>query len=427
MNYEGAFLETVCALCEKGTTIACILPKAHLIARGREAVALRKFLLNEFGLRIIFSYPETGLFESVTMGTCIVVGKVAAPASVVRILSSSEEVFDIDLNEMGSSLDADLRTDSFSSLTQGIDGIVQNTSYMNDSISEGWRQIYREYADAILFLQNHIIQNSKLTRLSDIPSSELARKRGPAGNKGASDLIFLDRGSSFYDEYKRYATIPAMRNAKQAGIDIANGDSAFLRINDLSEKELERIISDYLARPQRKSRQQRAEKTPSQLSLILKDEARKICLANSVLLPRGIRSLGRVYLTNAPAIVSTNFVVLEMKSNDEAALLASWVSTVFYQLICEINGKQLAGMRKIEVADIEATYIPDFGCLTKEGIASLISEIHAIDFLPLNAPMIRRIDSIWARILFGDDGETLLQEARRLLGFLANLRNPTST
>jgi hypothetical protein len=426
MNYEGAFLETICAFCEKGTTIACILPKTHLTARGREALALRKFLLTEFGLRIIFSYPETGLFENVTKGTCIVVGKVAVPTGVVKILSSSEEVSDIDLNKLESSLNADLQTGKFSSLTQGIEGVIQNTSNMNDSISEGWRQVYREYADAILFLQNYIISNPILTRLSDVPMSEIKRKRGSAGNKGASNLIFLDRNSYFYEEYNRYATIPAMRNARQSSIDIVDGDSAFLRINDFSEKETEKITSEYSALPQQESSQQRAKKTPAQLSSILKSEARNICPANSVLIPRGIRSLGRVYMTSVPTIVSTNFIVFEMRSSERAAILASWTSTIFYQIICEINGKQQEGMRKMEVADIEATFIPDFECLTKEDIASLISEIHHVDFLSLNAPVVRRIDSIWAKILFGSDAETLLQDARRLLDFLANLRNPVS-
>ena len=62
MNLEGVFLELICALCKPNTIISCVFPKTHLVARGKEAVEIRKLLLNDFGLKAIFSYPEDGLF-----------------------------------------------------------------------------------------------------------------------------------------------------------------------------------------------------------------------------------------------------------------------------------------------------------------------------------------------------------------------------
>lgn len=39
--------------------------------------------------------------------------------------------------------------------------------------------------------------------------------------------------------------------------------------------------------------------------------------------------------------------------------MASWMSTIFYQLVCEVSSKDQEGMRKMEVADILKTYIPN--------------------------------------------------------------------
>ena len=52
------------------------------------------------------------------------------------------------------------------------------------------------------------------------------------------------------------------------------------------------------------------------------------------------------------------------------------------------------------------------------------NEIPNIVFLNLSQPQIRKIDKIWAEILFGSNSEKYVTEAQRLLRFLANRRNP---
>jgi len=143
-----------------------------------------------------------------------------------------------------------------------------------------------------------------------------------------------------------------------------------------------------------------------------------------VLLPRGIRSLGRVYLTTENTVVSTNFVVLSLESELEAKLIVTWISSIFYQLICEVNGKQQEGMRKMEVADIESTFMPIIACLSAFEIESLVTTFDDIEFLNLNRPDIRNVDILWAEILFGSDSQNRLEDAKRLLRFLTNTRNP---
>ena len=46
MPLEGVFLELLIELLKPGTTLACVFPKTHLMARGLEAKTIRKLLLN---------------------------------------------------------------------------------------------------------------------------------------------------------------------------------------------------------------------------------------------------------------------------------------------------------------------------------------------------------------------------------------------
>ena len=63
--------------------------------------------------------------------------------------------------------------------------------------------------------------------------------------------------------------------------------------------------------------------------------------------------------------------------------------------------------------------------MVSQGAYEQIVEIKdSIAFADLNNPEIRNIDRIWASELFGDQANNLLDEARRLLLFLANKRNP---
>ena len=426
MNLEGAFLEAICSLCKPDTVISCVLPKTHLVARGAEAVALRKYLLTDFGLTAIFSYPEEGLFDEVVKGTCVVVGKVGASSDTVKIISSNGLVADIDLQSFEKAISGVFNTETFATVTPGIDGIEQTKKHLLSIVKEGWRQVCREFDDALGFQEAHIRYNDKLIKMKDIDKKLLVRKRGVAGNSGASDLLMMDRVKPFYQKYKGMPVIPAVRNAKLGGIIISDGDTTCFDVAKINDSDLEKIANDFSAIPLKESRQQRNEKTPAELIALLKSTSSKATPANSVLIPRGIRSQGRAYVTEKNAVISTNLISVTEKNKVEAFILASWISTIFYQLICEVNAKPQEGMRKMEVGDIEETYIPVVDMLTKEQIKILVTEIGSIEFLRLNTPVIRKIDMIWADILFGKEARLRLDEAKRLLEFLANARNPLS-
>ena len=78
----------------------------------------------------------------------------------------------------------------------------------------------------------------------------------------------------------------------------------------------------------------------------------------------------------------------------------------------------------MEVSDIEKTYVPKFDDISRETIDALSAECNAIEFLNLGRPEIREVDRIWARELFGNNADDLLNKAQRMLEYLANRRNP---
>lgn len=80
-------------------------------------------------------------------------------------------------------------------------------------------------------------------------------------------------------------------------------------------------------------------------------------------------------------------------------------------------------MRKMEVKDILTTLVPNFDSLSDTLFSRIQAEIPNVTFLELKNPEIRNIDRIWAEELFGINANDKLNEASRLLAFLANRRD----
>ena len=250
-------------------------------------------------------------------------------------------------------------------------------------------------------------------------------KRGCAANGGGSDLMFIDSRKQLFSQFtNRNLVLKAgMRNAKHTSFCVGMGDSKFLDITANDGTIINEIIMAYLALPSRDGQQQRVQKTPIQLQRILEYESSHGFPSNSVLIPRGIRKEGKVYLSEAPVFVSTNFIVCTTQNARDSLLLSTWISTVFYQLICEVASKDEAGMRKMEVNDIRLTFAPKLENIPESVVNELKQEKDTLSFIDLKSPEIRNVDRIWARHLFGDDFESKLNEAVRLLSFLANRRD----
>lgn len=422
MPLEAVFLELLIELVQPGTTISCVFPKTHLMGRGPEAKAIRRLLLSRFGLHLVFTYPGDEIFDDVTKDTCVIVGKAKSPAEYIKVVSSYEKIPNIDIHRFAQTLSSEV-TDIFSPMMPGIVAKKISIQEMSVAAEDGWRMLNSEMVDAITFAKEKF-QNSE--RFVELLELGYPIKRGQAGNSGGSDIMFFDSRPDLYGQFEEQNIIfsVGMRNAKLNTFDIGSGDSDFLDVADNSEEIVDAIIDAYNALPDRDSKQQRRRKTNQEWKKILSKESRGGFSANSVLIPRAIRTTGRIYLSRNPVFVSTNFVVCTLPSLNKAIMLSTWMSTIFYQLICEVSSKDQEGMRKMEVSDIDKTYIPVLDDVTQETIASLSEEYSSIEFLNLSTPEIREVDRIWARELFGERAEETLSDARRLLEYLANRRNP---
>ncbi len=422
MPLEAAFLELVTYLVNPGTIISCVFPKTHLTARGIEAQAMRKFLLDRFGLCTIFTYPGKDLFEDVTRDTCVLVGKVLNPMDQISVISSYETIPNLDLHEFSQAINQPLGS-KFMPLCAGIVGKKVSKNDMAKQVEGGWREINSELLEAMEFVDKNF-REANLFQL--ISSSGLNMKRGTAGNSGGSDLVFFDSREELSKAFEDIE-IPfkaGMRNAELDTLIANKGDSRFLSSSELDNNLLERILDAYLKLPSRKGRQARKQKTKEEWLRILNRESRGAFASQSVLIPRALRRKGKVYLASEEIFVSTNFLVCYGLDEKTSLLLASWISTIFYQLICEVSSKDQEGMRKMEVEDISQTFIPFFDNVSTKTYEKLKQICHTTEFLDLQAPVIRSVDTIWAEELFKESAETLLDEARRLLEYTAHRRNP---
>ena len=420
-NLGAVFLETICYLVPQGTTIACIFPKAHLTERGDEAVAFRQMLLGVFGLQCIVNYPGEGLFESVTEETCILIGKKSVRPNMVRVYSSDVSVADIDLHAL-EQYAGSYDSAKFDSITADIEAREISATELLTSVDDGWRMVCSEMSEAITFVETNIKRNGKIDLL---PNTTTTYRKGQVGVTGGSDLMFFDSIPALYNTYRSRVTLDeGMRNAKCDDFIINKGDSKFLNFNNVGAPLCSSIINDYIVLSRPAGQQQRIVKTAAQWEKIAKKDGSISFPANSVLVPTKIRRNGRVHVSTVPLYVSTNFAVFSYPSLQQAEVIASYMATVFYQLECEVTSKDHAGVRKIEVRDAITTHVPVYASLSPNEINDILTELPNVTFKDLNNPTITHMDEIWADILFGVDARTKLDEAIRLLRFLANRRSP---
>lgn len=421
MPLEAAFLELITFLAVPGTTIACVFPKTHLMARGTEAQIIRQLIIHNLGLRVAFTYPGNEIFDDVTKDTCVLIGKAMQPSEYVEIVSSYEKIPDLDIHRFSQVLNQEF-PDEFSPIMPGIVARKVETEVLTNTISDGWRSLNSEMVDAIAFVSEYFESSMFMAKLSEF---DFSMKRGGAANSGGSDLMFFDSRIELQKEFEAENVIlkAGMRNAKLNSFVINGGDAKFLDISANDGNLIDKIIEFYISLPERGGKQQRQIKPKQKWLEILEKESRGKFQPNSVLIPRNIRRKGRIYLSEEQVFVSTNFVVCTLPTYEKALILATWMTTIFYQLICEVSSKDQEGARKMEVHDITTTWVPNLEHIPLNYIQLLEKEKNSIEFLDLQNPIIREVDIIWSEILFEDKAVMILEEAKRLLEFLANRRN----
>lgn len=423
MPLEAVFVELLTVLLQKGTTIACVFPKTHLIGRGIESQIIRKLLLEQFGLRIIFNYPGEQIFNNVTTDTCVLVGEIGKKADEISIIESYDNIPDIDI-ERFSQVISQYSSDEFIEIMPGI--MAKNLTYMEmySSIEDGWRETNNEKIESIKFINSYFTDKNRFEKFTKY---ENCIKRGRTANKGGSNLMFYDTKSDLYKNlmHKHIKFNLGMRNSDIIlDFEPIVGDSMFLNSQINKEEDINQIIEKYMDSFSTKDKQKKKEKSFAEWKDLLKKESKYSFNGYLILIPRAIREVSKIHLFHDEIFVSTNFFVCSINDYNQALILASWMTTIFFQLMCEIHSKEYNGMRKMEDKDFMATYLPNIDNIPDEFLQKLLSIKNSIKPLNLKNPIIRDIDIFWANLIFGQEAQNILEEAQTLLSYLANKRNP---
>ena len=185
----------------------------------------------------------------------------------------------------------------------------------------------------------------------------------------------------------------------------------------MTDRQIRKVVDMFLAAETGKGKKQRQDKkSPEDYVAVLKKESGNVSPAYSVMLPRMIRSNGRVFISTQPTFVSTNFFVIQA-DEERSKILASWFSTIFYQLECEAYGNNRTGLRKLEKEDYEPLHVPITSELTEDEKQRIISTPLS-EFVNLRSPQVRDVDRVWAEILFEESADELIEEALTLVPIL---------
>lgn len=421
---ECPFIELVTHLVTPGTVLACIVPNTHLSALGSQDVVFRKFLLEEFGLSLIFNYPQTNLFDDVVQNTSIFIGQAFQPQDEIKFIQSYSLISEVNQDSIPEAVQKLQSSTHPIELVDGLVGCLVSQSILKKKLTDGWMFLEPVIGNVHSYVKEHIINNTNLFR--EISAAGYGHLyRGRVGNSGGSDLLYITTKTALFQECPdqvKQALKPGLRNSDFPNYIVDGGDQQFLDVSEIDEDVVKGLISTYLTKYDKQKKQAKKTKTIDEWYSILKKEARYSVPANSVLLPRATRRLASTYITNKPTFLSTNLVCIETADNRESRVLSSWMSSIFYQLQLEIYCKNQGGMRKLEVENILKTYVPVLSLMSSQDI-KLITSTEIVDFYDLKKPQIREIDRAWAKIMTqNNEVEAFLDSALRYLTILAKNR-----
>ncbi|HEQ8841394.1 BpuSI family type II restriction endonuclease [Streptococcus anginosus] len=349
---EGPFLEYLLEKIENGTAVGVILPKSHLFGLGKESAAIRKLLIEKFGLTKIFLYPRDNLFNDVIKETVILVGEKGNTTDDVVLIQTTHKVSDININDLSELKKSDVLD-------------IRNISRtkLNLSVDDGWRTFLSDFD--IPYEISKDIKNSK-----GFPNLY----RGKAGNKGATDVLFITKHPQ-WDKVKGIVPQSWLVDAIENTNDI---NEKFKYINDLKLKclappenafqvgttenqLLEKIITTIQVHSSsnKQGKQLKKTKTISDIIKIIRSDSSKIVPAGSLIIPRNLRKTFKAYICKKPVVVSTNFFVIEKQRDYDMELIYSWLFSVFGQIQLEFFSKPQEGARKSEKFAFTPVLIPD--------------------------------------------------------------------
>lgn len=419
---EMLFIELVTKLVQPGTVVVTVFPHRHLLGTGPEAVELRRFLLSDFGLTGMFSYPSIGIFESVVKKTCVLVGIASAEPDEVVSADIAMPLADVDMRRVQESV-RECRSD----LPSGVSVEVTSRQELYESAPGGWRRLIGPRRRAMSWIE---ALDLPVVELGRMPNVQL--RRGRAGNNGGSNLIFPEPDSSWLTHAPAEWRRVGIRTASENELPPLVGSTTTTKIalsppQDAYEPDnpqhavLTRVIEEYLAStfPHDRAGQPRHELSLESARAALTTS--KPAAPGAVLIPRAVRRTGRIGLLDEPAVPSTNFAVVEVDETEVGAAVAAWLVSVFGQIQLEVFSVDQEGMRKSEMRDFAGISVPDFAELAfspadYERCRLAFECSPAFDFYDDIEP--REVDRIWIDLvpqLETDDLQTAFELLKDLV------------
>jgi hypothetical protein len=418
VGLEIPFLEFVLGLMKEGTVLGVILPKQYLNAKGKEAEAFRDFLLHQFGLCLVATYPKEGLFERVKKATTLFVGIKGKSAKDILAIEVGLPLAQVNADEMGRQLRAGVKSGS---LTTGVE--IKSIFYKEliDDVGVGWSKFTQ--------VGNRIDQwiKSNLAPFCKPVNHFYKVKRGEVGNKGASDLIFISSDEKIWAKLKPLIPSswlkPGLRKVDELSdttmyldrktsevLVLCPPENAFSPETD-ENKELQSIINFYLSVQTVTSKQTKKEKNITELIKIIQNDASRSSRAGTVLVPRSLRRYGRAFMLNEDGYLSTNVVKVAVPDKETGRLLLAWLISLFGLLHREYLGKDQEGTRKIEIqGGVDSLLIPDFSRFDRATKETILTALETSKFQDLCDPQITELDQVLAVALWpGVEKEVLLQ------------------
>lgn len=414
MPLEGPFLELIINLVKDGTVMGIVFPEQHLFGKGPESKAIRELLLNEFGLKKIFTYPRTGLFEDVTKGTVIMIGIKGIISNDIEIINSSLPIEQIDLSGL-------VNSGGFSY------GIKKSNVSRVDLLAKqntGWKSAMYPSYDAIIGKLSGLI--STLQRAKYF--------RGAADNSGEGKYLFITK-QSYWSQVENlvpstwlkdgiqnvqdYSTSGKLIHSNSTLKALCPPSSAFIKgsVENNLLIQILTIANQSVNSTVNTGTQPRRSKTPQEVADIIKTVSRRIVPAGKLLIPRALRNEFKVFETSSDTIVSTNFIVLDLNAQEKEAFL-SWLMSIFGQIQIELLSKPQEGMRKIEVGEMGLIAFPCNLSLLTNPIVNNFGYKRSFDNYSISSPT----DEYWKNEFNISDSDYL--GLVNLMTKLIDLRNP---
>ncbi len=425
LGLECLHLEFMWSLLKNDSSYITIFPTRYLISVSRGSEEFRNFLINKFGVNTIIQYPHNSIFADVQKTTLILCGIKNKKANSIKFVNIQKPFEEINYDEFEKILNSKIND-------KRVNVKDVSTADLENDISSGWKKHFYK----ITFMD---ILGDEKEQLVSIEADFKFLKRGNAGNKGGSDLIFPDVDNRLVKEYidlipSKYKYL-GMRHSRNIPLFINPEHHTKLAIK-LDEKltsknrnNLRKFFEIIDLKISKKSGvQYRKAKTIEEKFDILKNS--RLYPANTLVIPRGIRKEAGISILEVNTILSTNFVPIFPRLNDsEISLLTlSWLVSVFGQVQFEEVSNNEDGMRKIEINNVRKLFIPKYNKMdknTKEKIIKILynnSNTLIKDLSKHQTPQLNELDIVWATYLFGEDYDEKLNDITNLLEILVENR-----